>query len=362
MAPDQQMISLKGARKEYGDLVALDTTDLNVSKGEFITLLGPSGSGKTTILNLISGMISPTSGSILLEGVDVTRTPPEKRGLGMVFQNYALMPHMTVFQNIAFPLQIRQVGKAEIERRVRAALELIQLPHIADRKPRELSGGQQQRVSLARCIVYNPRLILMDEPLGALDKNLREQMQIEIKRLHRELGITMLYVTHDQEEALNLSDRIVLMRAGKIEQMGTTDELYYDPATVFAADFLGQSTLLKARVVEDGATAAVVEIGGGARCRVARGNWKAGSGTLMLRPETTRLVAAGEPVAEEANIVEGRLKETLVTGSIVKHLIELPNGEILIVQELSNQNRTRFAKGSSVKASWSVDAGLFLDR
>ena len=227
------MIELDGVAKSYGDVHALRRTDLSIAKGEFVTLLGPSGSGKSTLLNLIAGMIAPSAGRIVIDGRDATTLPTNQRGLGMVFQNYALMPHMTVFENIAFPLQVRRLPKAEIRRKVAEALDLIQLGHVADRRPRELSGGQQQRVSLARCIVYNPALILMDEPLGALDKKLREQMQLEIKRLHAELGITMLYVTHDQDEALTMSDRIVLMNGGRIEQQGTPDALYFKPETVF---------------------------------------------------------------------------------------------------------------------------------
>ncbi|MBJ3777974.1 ABC transporter ATP-binding protein [Acuticoccus mangrovi] len=354
------MISLDGVRKEYADVIALDTTDLQVAKGEFMTLLGPSGSGKTTLLNLIAGMTSPTAGRVVIAGTDVTATPPAKRGLGMVFQNYALMPHMTIFQNIAFPLHIRHLPKREINRRVRDVLELIQLPHVADRKPKELSGGQQQRISLARCIVYNPNIILMDEPLGALDKNLREQMQIEIKRLHKELGVTILYVTHDQEEALNMSDRIVLMKGGKIEQLGTTDELYFDPASVFAADFLGQSTLIEATVRTEG-DPAILEIAGGTRCRVSRGTCTAGTrGTLMFRPEAARLAQPGEATGD-ANVVSGELKHTIATGSVVKHYVGLPNGDTVIVQELANQHRTRLPIGIQVTVSWPVEAGLFLN-
>ena len=205
---------LQDVTKNYGPVVALAEIDLKVIGGEFLTLLGPSGSGKTTVLNLIAGMVGPTAGRIWIDGRDSTNLQPSKRGLGMMFQNYALMPHMTVFENVAFPLRVRKFPKDEIKRKVAEVLDVVRLPDVGRRRPGELSGGQQQRISIARCLVYNPAIILMDEPLGALDKKLREEMQLELKRLHSELGITALYVTHDQEEALTMSDRIVLLNAG----------------------------------------------------------------------------------------------------------------------------------------------------
>ena len=215
--------------KRYGDFVALAPTSLDVAKGEFLTLLGPSGSGKTTLLSLIAGLAHPDEGRILIDGTDVTHSPAYARDIGVVFQNYALFPHMTIEENIAFPLKMRKVSDAEARRRTAEALEMVHLPHVAKRYPRELSGGQQQRIALARCIVYRPSIILMDEPLGALDKKLRDQMQLEIKRIHRELGTTIVYVTHDQEEAMTMSDRICLMNAGAIEQLGTPQDLYFRP-------------------------------------------------------------------------------------------------------------------------------------
>lgn len=210
--------------------------------GEFLTLLGPSGSGKSTILNLISGATGVTSGRIFIDGRDVTEVPARERGIGMVFQNYALMPHMNVFDNVAYPLKIRRFPKAEIADKVRDVLARVGLTSFEARKPRQLSGGQQQRVGIARCIVYSPKIILMDEPLGALDKNMRDQMQEEIKRLHTELGTTIVYVTHDQEEALNLSDTVCLMESGRVAQIGPPEELYFSPANTFAAQFIGRST------------------------------------------------------------------------------------------------------------------------
>ena len=237
---------MRGVAKRYGPVVALNAVDLTVRKGEFLTLLGPSGSGKTTLLNVIAGTVAPTTGRLWIGGRDVTDLPSSERRLGMVFQNYALFPHMTIFENVAFPLRVRKLPWTEIKRRVAEALVLVRLPDVGARKPRELSGGQQQRIAIARCLVYNPDLILMDEPLGALDKKLRDQMQLEIKRLHSNLGVTVLYVTHDQEEALVMSDRICLMNAGRIEQLGDPHELYFQPKSVFAADFLGDSNILDA--------------------------------------------------------------------------------------------------------------------
>ncbi|MBB1652067.1 ABC transporter ATP-binding protein, partial [Delftia sp. UME58] len=234
--------------KRYGDFVALAPTHLDVARGEFLTLLGPSGSGKTTLLSLIAGLAQPDEGRVLIDGADVTYGAPYERDIGMVFQNYALFPHMSIEENIAFPLKMRKVPAAEARRRAHEALEMVRLPHVASRLPRELSGGQQQRIALARCMVYRPAIILMDEPLGALDKKLRDQMQLEIKRIHRELGTTIVYVTHDQEEAMTMSDRICLMNGGAIEQLGTPADLYFRPRTLFVADFLGESNLLQGEV------------------------------------------------------------------------------------------------------------------
>jgi putative spermidine/putrescine transport system ATP-binding protein len=350
------MVRLDQVAKAYGTVQALRPIDLEVRKGEFLTLLGPSGSGKTTLLNMIAGMTGPSQGRVWIDGRDVTETPPAKRGIGMVFQNYALMPHMTIFQNIAFPLQIRRVPAAEIRRRVTKVLEIVRLPHVAGRKPRELSGGQQQRVSLARCIVYNPSLILMDEPLGALDKNLREQMQLEIRRLHTELGITMVYVTHDQEEALNMSDRIMLMNGGAAEQLATPHELYFAPCSRFAAEFIGTSSLVPAEITGPG----MARLVDGTTVVIARGA-TTGLGHVMIRPESMRLTALPGG-ASTPNAVHGTLQDTLVTGGTVKHFVTLRTGEMLVIQELENEHRTNFEHGQAVSVSWPVNAAIFLDR
>jgi putative spermidine/putrescine transport system ATP-binding protein len=351
------MVELRQVSKRYGTIDALSTVDLAIRKGEFVTLLGPSGSGKTTLLNLIAGMVEPSAGRVFIDGRDATDRPPSQRGLGMVFQNYALMPHMTVFENIAFPLRVRRMPGPEVERRVREVLELVQLPDIAARKPRELSGGQQQRVSLARCIVYNPSLILMDEPLGALDKKLREQMQLEIKRLHSALGITMINVTHDQDEALTMSDRIVLMNAGRIEQESAPEELYFHPRTVFAADFIGDANLFAGRVLPGNGNA-----GGTVRAEAAFGPVEAALPhfaivpgeriTFLIRPENVRLV---QRLPDEAvNCAAGAVRDSIVLGGVVKHHITLAEGSEIVVQEPNHLRRSALAPGQSVRVAWNA--------
>ncbi|MCB1384734.1 MAG: ABC transporter ATP-binding protein [Nitratireductor sp.] len=341
-------VQLNDVEKRYGPTVALAPTNLSVTEGEFLTLLGPSGSGKTTLLNIVSGMTEPTGGEVWIDGVDVTNVPSAKRGLGMVFQSYALMPHMTIFQNIAFPLQIRGLPREEIRRKVEDVLELVQLPHVAGRKPKELSGGQQQRIALARCIVYDPSIILMDEPLGALDKKLREQMQLEIKRLQVQLGITMLYVTHDQEEAMTMSDRIILMNNGSAEQIGTPNELYFQPNSSFVADFIGQSNLLDATVA------------GEDRVRLVNGEIitvrhdaplsHGQSVKVLLRPEVLHL----REIDAGGNRLDATIRGSVISGSTVKHFLELDGGTSVLVEELSNGTNAAPAPGDRVTISWSV--------
>ena len=302
--------------KRYGDFVALAPTDLDVPEGEFLTLLGPSGSGKTTLLSLIAGLVHPDEGQVLIGAADVTYSPPYERDIGMVFQNYALFPHMTIEENIAFPLRMRKVGGAEARRRAAEALEMVRLPHVAQRTPRELSGGQQQRIALARCMVYRPSIILMDEPLGALDKKLRDQMQLEIKRIHRELGTTIVYVTHDQEEAMTMSDRICLMNAGRIEQLGTPDDLYFRPRSLFVADFLGESNLLPGQVTETTAGELGVRLAQGASARAMTNGSTFAAGQkikVMVRPQNLALAPS-----QTAGKVVGRVSDVMVSGSLTK--------------------------------------------
>ncbi|HUP54329.1 MAG TPA: ATP-binding cassette domain-containing protein, partial [Methylomirabilota bacterium] len=249
--PATPALAIRGVRKLFGDFPAVDGIDLEVSRGEFITLLGPSGSGKTTTLRMIAGFVTQDEGSIEIAGQEMRRVPPYRRDVGMVFQNYALFPHMTAAQNVAFPLQMRNVPRSEQTDRVAEALELVKLASFGDRYPRQLSGGQQQRIALARAIVFRPRLLLMDEPLGALDKKLREGLQLEIMRISRQLEATVIYVTHDQEEALVMSDRIAIFDRGRIQQLGTGEDLYERPTSVFVADFVGESNMLRGRLERD---------------------------------------------------------------------------------------------------------------
>src|SRR5882757_10190181 len=248
-----QELSLDRVSKHYGTVAALNDVSLSVARGEFLTLLGPSGSGKTTMLMAIAGFVAPTSGRILLNGQPIQHLPPDKRNFGMVFQGYALFPHLTVARNIAFPLEVRGTPKSEIDRKVGDALGLVQLGALADRLPRQLSGGQQQRVALARALVFAPHLLLLDEPLSALDRKLRADMQIELKAFHRKVGLTFIYVTHDQEEALSMSDRVAILRDGKLLQLGAPNELYERPATRFVAEFLGRSNFLAGKVEQTSA-------------------------------------------------------------------------------------------------------------
>ncbi|WP_018263416.1 ABC transporter ATP-binding protein [Methylobacterium sp. WSM2598] len=343
-------ISLEALSKRYGEFRALTDFSLEVASGEFVSLLGPSGSGKTTLLNLIAGMTRPSSGRILIDGLDVTHVPPSKRKLGMVFQNYALMPHMTVFENIAFPLEVRGVRRAEIRRRVGEVLDLIRMPHVAERRPKELSGGQQQRISLARCIVYKPALILMDEPLGALDKKLRQEMQIEISRLHRESGITMLYVTHDQEEALTMSDRIVLMKDGRAAQCGTADELYFEPNSPYVADFIGESNLMPGRIVSQQGSDLTLSLGD-VRMTAPRPSFPVEVGeeiTLLVRPELAALATAPSPTHPLA----GALEASLVVGANVRHVVRLATGARFLVQEFNHRHREKLEIGVGVFVGW----------
>ena len=286
-------LDIIGLRREFGDFVAVQDVSLAIRKGEFMTFLGPSGSGKSTTLYAVAGLDKPTRGDIRLEGRSILQIPPHQRNIGMVFQRYTLFPHLTVAQNVGFPLKVRRLAKAEMDRRVKRMLELVRLEDFAERKPAQLSGGQQQRVALARALVYEPPVLLMDEPLAALDKKLREEIQFEIRRIHQETGVTILYVTHDQEEALRLSDRIAVFSKGVIDQVGAGPELYAHPATRFVADFIGDSDFLPCEIAESDKGVATVRLEGGSL--IVPGVPLHGSATgqadgeLMLRPERLRL-------------------------------------------------------------------------
>ena len=365
-AGERPALVLRGLRKLFGAAVAVDGVDLEVRRGEFVTLLGPSGSGKTTTLRMIAGFMAPTSGSIEIDGSDMTQIPPHRRDVGMVFQNYALFPHMTAAQNIAFPLQMRRKSRREIEKRVADALALVKLVDFGDRYPRQLSGGQQQRIALARAVVFGPRLLLMDEPLGALDRKLREALQLEIIHVSRELGATVLYVTHDQEEALVMSDRIAIFNAGRIDQLGSGEDLYDRPASLFVADFIGESNILRGQYERDGA-------GGG---WMTRGSWRWRVGTvsaeraalaagepaaLVVRPERIRIVASSDEVPAGANAVEAAITDVLYLGSDRKYGLTLPDGQRAAVrQQRDGAGGREWPSGERVQLTWSIDDGVLV--
>src|SRR5690606_11057089 len=324
-------VLLSGVVKRFGDFTALHELDLEIREGEFLTLLGPSGCGKTTTLRLIAGFIQPTQGTILLGDEDVTRVAPQHREIGMVFQDYALFPHMTIGENIGFGLKERRYPKAEIDARVAELLELVRLPHVADRYPAEVSGGQQQRIAVARAVAYPPRVLLMDEPLGALDLKLREALQIELRRIQQELGITTVYVTHDQTEAMNMSDRIVVMNMGSIEQMGSAEEIYDHPRTRFVADFVGQVNLLEATVLgADGEFLAARTAGRSVRLAGAA----AAEGdrvVIAVRPEQLRLLQSGEH-ADGLNVIDGTVAQRAFAGNITRIYVDIGFDKPVVVE------------------------------
>jgi len=313
-------LRVEGLVKRFGEVAALDGVSLDIASGELLTILGPSGSGKTTLLKVVAGFETPDAGSVRVDGVDITAMPPAKRDIGMVFQNYALFPHLTVARNVAFPLEMRNVGRAEIERRVDEALGLVELKGYGQRLPRQLSGGQQQRVALARAIVFNPRLLLLDEPFGALDRKLRETMQLEVRRLQRRLGLTTIFITHDQEEALVLSDRIAVMNRGSIEQVASTNEIYERPANDFVADFVGESNIFHGTVTEVGS----VTLDSGRRLLISQPAPAGSRVGVLMRPER---------FGRGANTFNGEVKEAVYLGASLKLRLACDDGLELIVRQ-----------------------------
>ena len=340
-------LAAQGISKHYGATVALHPTDLCVSPGELVTVLGPSGSGKTTLLQLICGLVEPTAGRLLVDGEDQTHTPAHRRRMGVVFQNYALFPHLTVAENVAFPLDVRRVSGAALQRRVAEALETVGLGAFRGRFPRELSGGQQQRVALARCLVYEPSMILMDEPLGALDRKLRETMQIEIKRLHRQTGATILFVTHDQDEALALSDRICLMNCARVEQIGTPQEVYEQPASLFAADFVGISNALRGTVDAAGRVLDTPD-GAVALPQPAPAGQQA---AIVIRPECMQL--SDDPAA-----LRGTVVESVYAGAETRLMVALGSGTVLTVRRAPALRC--YSLGDPVGVAWPAERARFL--
>jgi putative spermidine/putrescine transport system ATP-binding protein len=328
-------VRLTGLRKNYGSVAAVDGVDLDIAQGEFFTMLGPSGSGKTTLLRMIAGFERPDAGSIELGGVEVSRTPPYGRNVNTVFQDYALFPHMNILENVEYGLRVRRVAKAERRRRAQQALEMVRLPGLGERKPVQLSGGQRQRVALARAIVNEPEVLLLDEPLGALDLKLRQEMQLELKRIQREVGITFIFVTHDQDEALTMSDRLVVLNHGRIEQLGTPVEVYEQPASAFVAGFIGVSNLLE----RDGRR-------------------------FTIRPEKIRLLEPGESAASGSHSEPGRIRDVIYLGVLTRYLVELAAGGTLTVvrQNLETAAAEALeAKGRDVIVVWRNDQTFEID-
>jgi putative spermidine/putrescine transport system ATP-binding protein len=362
MSGGAPMVRFVNVQKSYdGRTLVVKNLNLDIAKGEFITMLGPSGSGKTTTLLMLAGFEPATDGEIFLNGQPINRMPPHRRGIGMVFQNYALFPHMTVNENLAFPLQVRRLEKAEIEQRVKTALEMVELPAFGNRRPGQLSGGQQQRIAVARALVFDPDLVLMDEPLGALDKQLREQMQYEIRHLHERLGITVVYVTHDQGEALTMSDRIAVFNDGIVQQLSTPAELYERPQNSFVAQFIGENNRLPG-VVHD--------IGGNGSCTVrlesgelvnasAVNVAKKGDRTLLsLRPERVKIDPATHGTG---NIIDGSIEELIYLGDHVRTRLTVAGQSDFIVKIPNNTERPRLQQGMKVKIGWAPEDCRALD-
>ncbi len=351
---NNMILSISNLTKKYGNATALHDVNLDVREGEFLTFLGPSGSGKTTTLNLIAGFIEPTSGTMLLQGEPLERKKAHERNLGVVFQHYALFPHLTVEENVEYPLKQRKVSRAERKKSVAEALEMVQLGDFADRYPRELSGGQQQRVAVARAVVYRPPILLMDEPLGALDKKLREWLQMELRRIHRELGSTFIYVTHDQEEALALSDRIAVFNQGRIEQIGTAHELYNSPQTLFVGEFIGESTIFKGEVAGEVITCGAHQFG----IQEARFD---GDGAILIRPESMTIVdrsTEGSDSGLHVNRVSGKILDVVYLGSAYKYSVATDLGEAM-VRSTADGARV-FEIGDEVTLEWKAEDSVLL--
>ena len=336
--------------KEYGDFKAVDDLSLTIPKGSFFALLGPSGCGKTTTLRMIAGLEEPTIGSIHLGETDITTTKPYQRPINTVFQNYALFPHLTIFENIAFGLRRRGIKDVEVE--VNKVLNLVELPHLAGRKPTQLSGGQQQRIALARAIVNRPALLLLDEPLGALDLKLRRQMQIELKWIQKEVGLTFVHVTHDQEEAMTMADTIAVMNEGKIEQMGSPADLYDNPETAFVANFLGQSNLIKGTITGNDGDSIIADLYG-QKISLPKNRSHAVDNSMYagIRPEKFRISLLDTPVSGNV-LTGGRIEDVSYIGVSTQYQVEMPWGQELMVFEQNDDGVAPFNKGDAVNISW----------
>src|SRR6516165_293132 len=356
-------IELRGLTKRYGEETVVNAIAVSIAPAEFFSLLGPSGSGKTTTLMMAAGFVRPDSGTVLLDGQDIAAIPPQKRGFGMVFQNYAIFPHLNVFENVAFPLRARRWAKDAIGERVAWALDLVRLGRFVDRDARHLSGGQQQRVALARAIVFHPPVVLMDEPLGALDKNLRFEMQVEIKEIQQRLGMTVLYVTHDQEEAMSMSDRIAILNRGRIDQVGPPGEVYERPANPFVGRFLGEANLIEGTIAPQFGDDTRLVLPSGHELRAPSGSRRSvgGRGMLFIRPERVEITPGTNTVGDpRQNALAGRVRRCAFLGNILRYAVDV-DGIAPITVDLQNAVGTApLPVGAPVVLCWPVAESLIL--
>ncbi|RXV64783.1 spermidine/putrescine ABC transporter ATP-binding protein [Roseovarius sp. A46] len=362
IATNDAFVEFERVQKSYdGEQLVVKDLNLNMPKGEFLTMLGPSGSGKTTCLMMLAGFETATHGEIRLDGKPINNIPPHKRGIGMVFQNYALFPHMTVAENLAFPLEVRKIGKSDREQKVRRALDMVQMGDFGGRRPAQLSGGQQQRIALARALVFEPELVLMDEPLGALDKQLREHMQFEITNLAHELGITVVYVTHDQTEALTMSDRVAVFDDGRIQQLAAPDELYESPQNSFVAQFIGENNTLGGTVKEIKDGFALVEVDGGGLidCKAVNVE-KPGDRTLVsIRPE--RVETNMDRLNADAHTLDAEVLEFIYMGDVFRTRLRVAGRDDFIIKTRNSADQTRLKPGTKVNIGWQPEDCRALD-
>ncbi len=361
MAKNNEFVKFDKVDKSYdGKVLVVKDLNLDIAEGEFVTMLGPSGSGKTTCLMMLAGFETPTNGEIYLDGNPISNIPPHKRGIGMVFQNYALFPHMTVHENLAFPLKVRKFSKVDADNKVEKALSMVSLSGFGSRMPAQLSGGQQQRVAVARALVFDPAVVLMDEPLGALDKNLRESMQYEIKHIHEKIGITVVYVTHDQSEALTMSNRIAVFNDGKIQQISTPDVLYEKPECSFVAQFIGENNQLKGKVKSINGNTCVIKTDKGEEIKSLKVNVGAvGDGsTVSLRPERVEINSSDTNFENSFN---GTVKELIYLGDHIRTRVEVCGNDQFIVKVPNSYEGANLKEGNSVKLSWKASDSRALD-
>jgi putative spermidine/putrescine transport system ATP-binding protein len=361
MSNNEYLVRFEKVQKSYdGETLVVKNLNLDIAKGEFLTMLGPSGSGKTTCLMMLAGFEPATHGEIYLNEKPINNVPPHRRGVGMVFQNYALFPHMTVGENLAFPLNVRKMSKSETEERTKRALDMVQLGSFGDRRPMQLSGGQQQRVAVARALVFDPELVLMDEPLGALDKQLREQMQFEIKHIHDNLGVTVVYVTHDQSEALTMSNRIAVFNDGVIQQLAPPDELYERPLNAFVAQFIGENNMLHGTVKSMNGDSCEVTLGSGDVVNALKVN-VSGVGertTLSLRPE--RVEVDPDP-GKYPNEFEGKVQELIYLGDHIRTRASVSGHDDFVVKVANSSKHASLKEGATVKFGWTMEDCRALD-